>query len=79
MSDEVGGPATSPNRNNVSDASLDFEAVLECAELDDEPFTAADRAASDRGWREHLGGESLSLEEAHARRGARPGRAPNER
>lgn len=40
-----------------------FEAALEGAAIDDEPFSEADREASETGWHEYLKGEFSSLDD----------------
>lgn len=50
------------DRETVGSVDPDpFVAALECAAHDDEPFTDADQAASEEGWREHQRGESASV------------------
>ena len=41
-------------------------AVLEAAPLDDEPYAADDRAASDEGWSAYRRGEAFTLSELRA-------------
>ena len=44
-----------------------FLAALDAAPIDDEPFTAEDRAAADAGWSEYRRGEASPLADVRRR------------
>ncbi len=60
-------PGPGAGTNPTVDADDPFLAALEAAKIDEEPFTAEDRAAADAGWREYERGESSPLEEVRRR------------